>query len=259
VKPAPPDEATLARLRALGYVGSFSPAAATTGGDDPKDRIGEYQAYRRSFNRALGALNRGESATAIPVLKRLVKTNVRGFEAHLYLGNAYALERRYDEALGEYDVAAQLNPEIATPHFEAAKVLLARGDAAAAVARCETGLERDPGSFYGHYTLGVIFQKAGQPLAALKSFRRAVELNGNDPRARTNLASAAMKAGDVDLAKTQFEAMITLKHQVAGANYNLGLIADGRGDRAEAVKRFKLALAADPAFAPAREALARLK
>jgi arylsulfatase A-like enzyme/Tfp pilus assembly protein PilF len=259
-KAAPqPDRATLERLQALGYVGSFAPAASTGGGDDPKDRIGDYQRYRGTFNRALGALGRGDAATAATLLKQLLKVNVRAFEAHLSLGNAYALQRRHDAALGEYDAAAQLNPELAAPHFEAAKTLLAQGNAVAAVARCRQGLERDPHSFYGHYTLGVIYLKSGQPISAVVAFRRAVELNGADPRARANLASAALAAGETDLAGTQFEAMIALGHQVAPAQYNLGLIANRRGDRAEAERRFKLALAADPAFKPARDALARAK
>lgn len=258
-KPASPDPETVERLRALGYVGSLSPAAASPGGDDPKDRIKDYQTYRASFNRALGALNRGDAASATTLLTRLLKSNVRAFEAHLYLGNAYALQRRYDAALGEYDAAQLLNPELAAPHFEAAKVLLAKGEAAAAAARCQEGLRRDPASFYGHYTAGVIFLKIGQPIQAVAALRRAVDLNGSDPRAHANLASAALAAGDLDLATMQFEAMIALKHQVAPAHYNLGLIADRRGDQAEALRRFKLAVAADPAFAPARSALARMK
>jgi Tfp pilus assembly protein PilF len=46
---------------------------------------------------------------------------------------------------------------------------------------------------------------------------------------------------------------------VAPAHYNLGLIALRRADRAEAARRFQLALKADPAFTPARDALEKLK
>ena len=57
----------------------------------------------------------------------------------------------------------------------------------------------------------------------------------------------------------QFAAMIDLRYQVAPAQFNLGLIAQKRGDSKEAGRRFRLALEADPAFKPARDALAKLK
>ncbi|HJR58982.1 MAG TPA: sulfatase-like hydrolase/transferase [Vicinamibacterales bacterium] len=258
--PAPqPDAATIERLQALGYVGAFAPVTATAGTENPKDHIADYRQYRELFNRALGLLGRERPVEAIAILRRLVKSNVRAFEAHLYLGNAHAMQGSHEAALGEYDVAAQLNPSLATPHFEAAKVLIARGNVADAVARARRGLAIEPQSFYGNYTLGVVHQRAAQWTEAFTAFGRAVELNGRDPRARANLAGAAMRVGSLEVARAQFEAMIDLKHQVAPAHFNLGVIAARRGNRAEAERRYKLALQVDPAFKPARDALAKLK
>jgi arylsulfatase A-like enzyme/Tfp pilus assembly protein PilF len=254
-----PDAATIERLQALGYVGAFAPASATAGTDNPKDRIAEYRQYRELFNRALGLLGRERPAEAIALLRRLVASNVRAFEAHLYLGNAYFMQGSHDAALGEYDAAAQLNPSLATPHFEAAKVLAVRGRTAEAVERAHRGLAIEPQAFYGYYTLGVVHQRAAQWKDAFTAFGRAVELNGREPRARANLASAAMRVGSLEVARAQFEAMIDLKHQIAPAQFNLGVIAARRGDRAEAERRYRLALQADPAFKPARDALAKLK
>ena len=257
--PAHPDEQTQERLRALGYVSTFAPLASGTRGDDPKDHVAEYRQYRALFSRALSLLETGAAEESAVLLRRLVRLNVRAFEAHLYLGNAYAARGRIDPALGEYDVASQLNPMLATPHFEAAKALAAKGDYAAAAARCRTGLQLEPESYYGYYTLGVVFQKAGNPAEAARAFSRAVEINGLEPRARANLASAAMRLNDLDLARAQFEQLIVLKHQVAPAQFNLGVIAARHGDSAEAARRYRLALEADPSFSAAREALAKLR
>jgi choline-sulfatase len=254
-----PDAATVQRLQALGYVGAFAPASSSASGEDPKDHIAEYRQYRDLFNRALGLLAAGRPAHAEGVLRKLLNVNVRAFDAHLYLGNAYAAQSKLEAALGEYDAAAQLNPSLSTPHFEAAKVLSSKGDHAAAVARARKGLELEPRSFYGHYTLGVVYQKAQQWAEAASVFARAIELNRGDPRAHANLAAAALRLGDLDRARTHFEAMIALEHQVAPAHYNLGVIAAKRGDRAEAERRYRLALAADPKFKAAADALSRLK
>lgn len=254
-----PDAATVARLQALGYVGSFAPVTAAEATGNPRDHVAEYRQYRELFDRALQLLERKRPAAAVPVFQQILKSNVRAFEAHLYLGNAYFEMGKTDAALAEYDVASQLNPALATPHFEAAKTLAVRGETAAAIARAGRGLQIDANSFHGYYTLGVVHQRAAQWRDAYTAFGRAVELNGREPRARAALASAAMRLDSLAVAVVQYEAMIMLDYRVAIAHFNLGVIAERRGSRAEARKRYQLSLQADPAFKPAREALAKLK
>ena len=257
--PVQPDPETLARLRALGYVGTLAPMGSGTATEDPKDHILDYRGYRQRFNQALGAMDQGRLDLAVPLLKALVSANVRGFEVHLYLGNAYAAQGHADAALGEYAAAGQLNPQWAMPHFEAAKVLIGRGDTAAAIARARQGLALEPRSFYGLYTSGVVYQRAGLLQDAVGAFRAAIAVNGRDPRAHANLADVSLKLGAFDVAAGEFERMIALNYRVAPAHYNLGLMAQRNGDRVEAGRRFQLALKADPAFKPARDALAKLK
>jgi choline-sulfatase len=254
-----PDAAAIERLQALGYVGAFAPVTSTSATTDPKDRVAEYRAYRDLFNQALGLLGRNRPAEAVPVLQRLLKTNVRAFEAHLYLGNAYLMQGRSDAALAEFDAASQLNPALSTPHFEAAKALSGKGQIDAAVARAGKGLELEPLSFYGHYTLGVIQRRGERWADAFRSFSRAAELNPRDARAQSGLASAALRVDKFDVAERAFNAMLDENYQPAPAHFNLGLLAERRGDTAEARRRYGLALRADPSFKPASDALARLK
>ena len=259
VKADQPDPAAVQRLQALGYLGAFAPATGAGTGEDPKDHIVEYRQYRESFNRALLLLGKGSFAEAEVQLQRIVKLNVRAFEAHLYLGNAYVGLGKADAALGEYDAASQLNPVLATPHIEAAKVLANRKDFAAAIVRARKALELSPQSDYASYTLGVVYRRAGQPAEAADAFTRAVELNPMNVRARAGLASEAMRLGRLDVARAQFEQLVQLEYQVAPSQFNLGIIAAGAGDHAEAERRFRLALKADPQFKPALDALAKIK
>ena len=254
-----PDPATIQRLQSLGYLGSFSPAASGDANADPKDHVAQYREYRTTFSRALALLGKGQHADAVTVLQQLVKMNVRAFEAHLYLGNAYAAQGKTNAALGEYDAASLLNPEVATPHIEAAKVLSNANQHAPAIVRCRKGLDLSPKSDYGHYTLGVIYRRAQRPADAADAFTRAVELNPANVRARSGLGATAMQLGRVDVAAEQFEQLIQHGFQVAPAQFNLGIIAAGRGNRAEAERRYKLALKADPTFKPAQDALAKIK
>ena len=252
-----PDAA--ARLRALGYVGSIAPLASRAGGDDPKDRLDDYLAYRSRFNRALALLSSGRPAEAAGLLQDLVKRNIRAYEAHLYLGQAYAAMKKYDAALGEFDASLLLNPANAQPHFEAAKVFAAKGDIQGAIRRGGQGLALAPHSFYGHYTTGTIRLRANQPTEAAAALARAVALNPDDARARANLAEAAMRIRALDLARDQFEALVALNFRVADAQFNLGVIAEARRDIAAARAHYRAALKARPGFAAARTALLRLK
>ncbi|HUF22571.1 MAG TPA: sulfatase-like hydrolase/transferase [Vicinamibacterales bacterium] len=267
---AAPDPDAVARLRALGYVGSMAPTASTAGGDDPKDRLGDYLAYRTEFNRALGLLSRAQAlpteaarvrmaAEAGALLQGLVKRNVRAYEAHLYLGQAYAAQKKFDAALGEFDASSLLNPQNAQPHFEAAKAFAAKGDTAAAVKRAEQGLALDPQSFYGHYTLGTIRLRANQPTEAAPPLAKAVALNPDDPRARANLAEAAMRTRALALAREQYEKLVELNYRLPESHFNLGVIAEARRDIDAARRHYQAALKANPRFQAARLALARLK
>ncbi len=214
-----PDAATVQRLQALGYVGSLAPAPAGSG-DDPKRHIADYVAYRERFNRALSLLGTGNAAEAAAVLKQLLRANVRSFEAHLYLGNAYAAMGNAEPALGEYDAASQLNPELATPHFEACKVLSGLARFPDSIARCRKGLALEPDSSYGLYTLGVVYTRAGQWKEAAAAFTRAVTLAPSEPRAHAGLAQASLRLDDLATAATHFAAMIDLKYQVPVAQFN---------------------------------------
>ena len=254
-----PDPEAEARLRALGYVGSMAPAASTSGGDDPKDRLPDYVAYRQRFNRALGLLGRGAAAQAATLLQDLVKRNVRAYEAHLYLGQAYAAQKKFDAALGEFDASLALNPANAQPHFEAAKAYAAKGDIAAAVTRGAQGLALDPRSFYGHFTLGTLRLRAGQPTEAAALLAQAVALNPDDPRARANLGEAAMRIRAYEVARQSFEKLVSLDYRVAESHFNLALLAEARRDRGAALMHYAAALKANPKLEAAAKALARLK
>jgi tetratricopeptide (TPR) repeat protein len=256
---AAPDPDAVARLRALGYVGSMAPSASTKGGDDPKDRLDDYLAYRMRFNRALGLLAKGQAVQAATLLQELIKRNVRAYEAHLYLGQAYAAQKKFDAALGEFDASSLLNPTNAQPHFEAAKAFAAKGQTAAAVKRAEQGLALDPQSFYGLYTLGTIRLRANQPTEAAPPLARAVALNPDDPRARANLGEAAMRTRALALAREQFEKLVELKYRVAESHFNLGVIAEALREIPRARTHYQASLKANPRFEPARAALARLK
>src|SRR6185436_13335027 len=111
---------------------------------DPKDMIATAEAFRDGVSRAMDALGRNQPATAVAQLKPLLATYGRAYELHLFLGDAYAAMRQFDNALGEYAAAGLLNPRSAAPALSAARALLTEGDAARAKQKAEEAARIEP-------------------------------------------------------------------------------------------------------------------
>ena len=87
-----PMPATVERLQALGYVGCVRAGDGRERRREPARSARRLPRVSRLFNRALTRSARKRAGEAAALLQRLVKQNVRAFEAHLYLGNAYAAQ-----------------------------------------------------------------------------------------------------------------------------------------------------------------------
>jgi Tfp pilus assembly protein PilF len=105
-----------------------APARPGSRGADPKDMIAGAEAFRVDISRAMDALGRNDGAAAIVQLKRLLAMQPRSYELHLFLGDAYAATRQFDNALGEYAAAALVNPGAGAPALSAARAYLTQGD-----------------------------------------------------------------------------------------------------------------------------------
>ncbi len=207
------------RLRSLGYVSGT--VAIGDGGLDPKDQIGRYELYVHSFNQALASLEQGQARDAERRFGDLARRFPRSFEAHQYLARALAAERRFADAAAELDAAIALSPRSAALYFDQARVLGDTGAFDRAFERLTQGRALEPSSFESALVEGLLAKASGQPERAERAFRDALRLNP----------------------------MLSVAH------YELGRLAESRGNRAAARTEYEAAVAADPAFEPAKRAL----
>jgi Flp pilus assembly protein TadD len=105
---------------------------------------------------------------------------------------------------------------------------------------------------------GRLAEASGQLSDAMAAYQRAVSGGGGDPRPHALLANIALRLGRFDVAEREFNHLLDANYQPAGGHFGLGMIAEARGDRAAAVTHYRRAVALDPAFKEARQALARL-
>jgi len=252
-----PDPETLARLRSLGYIGIAAPTGSARGAD-PKDMAPQVRAMNETLSRAMDDLGAGRIDQALAGLKKLSAINERWYDIHLLMGDAYLAKRDFEQALGEYAAAAVLNPSSAAPPLSSARALIAQGKLDEALRRIEEAARLEPASSEVPLERGRVYERQSQVERALAEYETSVRLNASDPRPRARLADLALRLRRLDVAEREFTALATMEYRPAETHYGLGRVAELRGDKARAAAEYRRALSINPAFADAREALARV-
>lgn len=257
---AAPSRETLERLRSLGYVGTSAPTV--TGGDrgpDPKDRIEERRTFKRLMTEAIDDLRVNRLDDAVRKLRDLVRINDRAYDLHQLLGEAYQRQGRMRDALGEFEMAALLNPAVAAPHLSAAELLLASGDIDAARSRLETAATLDPGSFDVALVTGLLLEAERRPAEAADAYARAIAVNPANPRPRMRLIGVASELKRFDVAEREARTLLDRDYRPSRMHLTLGGLAQLQGRTAEAAQHYREALRLEPGLAMAEQALRQLR
>ncbi len=107
-------------------------------------------------------------------------------------------------------------------------------------------LEDHPGHVSSLCKLGVVNLRLNDPAAALDTFRRAVELDDDNPYAHRMLGLALMTLGDLPAADRQVRRSVALAPDDAKSQNLLAIIAYRLGHFTESESLYKAAIAADP-------------
>ncbi len=129
------------------------------------------------------------------------------------------LNRRFQAAVAQYD-AGHL-PEAAT--------------------QLESILRDAPNTFEVHELLGLVYAGQSKDALADQHLRAAVRLNPSSAAARTNLATALIRSGNLPGAEEQLKKAVILEPRNFGANHNLGEVYIRMGKLTEAVPYLKQA------------------
>lgn len=132
-------------------------------------------------------LAEGRAEAALDPLERLTRVAPEHAEGRALLATALLVERRFDEAVAQYERAVALEP---TPARRAGLglALTLAGRAAEAVPLLERLTDEHPEHVAGWNNLGVARAAAGRFEEARAALLRALELDPDDAQARANLA-----------------------------------------------------------------------
>ena len=210
VTAAPVDEQTRQELASLGYVNGGSTREIQLGTDapDPKDRI----AVLGAMEQAGKLLSVHENGRVAQLMEQALLQDPGNPMGHLYLGMALERTGQLERAVAVYQDAIQRG--ISTD------LIFAR--------------------------LGRLYLRLQQPEKAMEAMTRASQINPTDLDNLRALGLTQLQLGRVNDADKTFQAII-LQNDHYGAAYNgLGLVAIRRGDDDAARRNFQKAFELDP-------------
>lgn len=173
VEEAPPlhmDSEQLARLRALGYVGD---SKATFTGADPKVMIRVWDKY----NAAKGLMQRGDAEQALELVHQALDMSEDDPYGYRMLAQAYMKLNRGKDARRSAERLVELTPNSTDARAVLASACLAAGDRACFDRQIAIGLELDPREPTLHLAMGDGAAMEGRYEAAIRHFRRVIELD----------------------------------------------------------------------------------
>ena len=279
-RPSPVSEEDRARFQALGYIGQAGGDVAASGQSrpDPKAHIRVLERYREGVTLVSG----GRVLEAIEVFRDVVREQPSMLDVWVQLGHALMRAGRHQEAvealqrsvvldpgatgsllaiatgqlrLGQLDQAGEharlaLAREPAQAREVLARVALARGDAAEAVAEARRAQQADPTLPLPAYIEGALHHRAGDFARAIPLLERAVEQSRTRRVSMRDLhftlGDALAQVGRHQEAEAEFLAEIRAFPENSHARASLALLYQVQGRRADASRALSELVKATP-------------
>ena len=178
---------------------------------------------------------------------------------HNNLGVAYDQKGRTDDAIREYLLAIQINPEYDEAHYNLGVTYDKKGLTEAAIKELRTAILIYPGYSQAYNNLGIIYAKKGRTREAVRAFLAEKKIVPDSVKAYNNLGIVYGREGRTEEAIHEFLAAIQIDPDYADAHYNLGITYKKQGRYDEAAREFQTVLRLRPDHAGARNNLESIR
>ena len=148
---------------------------------------------------------------------------------HLMSGSKFAGEKKYQEAVREYETAVNLDPKNADANLLLGLALANTGDLDRAVQYSLAAAALKP-SYSAYYNLGLIYANQGKYDLAVDAYENAVKLNPQSYQAWHQLGLVYAAALKFDKAIEAYNKVIALNPKFAAAYQGLGSASYWSGD-----------------------------
>jgi arylsulfatase A-like enzyme/Tfp pilus assembly protein PilF len=275
------DAETLAQLQALGYAAGQGGVSLEEETDrpraDPKDKIRIHRTIMRAQS-----LMRDDEETAEKVLLAVLQTDPDILDAHQMLGQLASTQERFEEALGHFRHALELDPahknslmgmaasyralgrreealvgfrrvlEVSGPDTRASlaiadiEINLGRYDEAAMALSDAAETTEVPGLIYNK--LGEVRAEQGRSGEAMALFAKAIDEKDDFALPHFNLAVLYEEGGDAQRSIAEYEKAIELAPKYHEAQFNLGRLVGYLGQVDRQQELWEASIESNPEF-----------
>jgi tetratricopeptide (TPR) repeat protein len=162
------------------------------------------------------------------------------------MANIAADLRQVEDGLRWADRAIAADPEAAAPHYSVGRLWELAGQPDRAEASYRQVLSLDPNHAKAHNNLGCVLSLQGKLDEALACYRQALQLHPEQPEANQNYAAMTSDAGAQEVAIQGYLRQMQRDPTDARAFNNLANIYSGLGRNREAMAILEQAIALDP-------------
>ena len=208
---------------------------------------------KQIYTRAIELEAKGNHPAALALLWEAGGLAPRDPEIQNTLGEALERIGALDAAIAAYRAALQGNPQFRKASNNLILALVKAGKGEEAVQRAQALVSQAPNDPDRYFTLGLA-QSEQNIAGAIKSFRRALDIDPRHGLARYNLALALNRTDRTTEAIDELKKTLTIDAR-AETHYMLGVMYSHQGEFDGAARELKAAIAADPRSAEAHAAL----
>ncbi len=211
--------------------------------------------YRGRNNLGVALQQAGREAEAIEEFRVALQQNPDFGPAHHNLGKSLHEAGNFDEAIDHYEAALRIDGS-GQLHADLGAALEAVGRTAEATEHYEIALKLDPSDVDAHLNVGRSYFARQQPEEAIRHYREALRLQPRDVRVHTVLGTALASLGNHEEALAEYQLALQIDPDYEPAQRNMGstLVAQGRPD--EALAHFRAMVERRPTDFTARRLLA---
>jgi tetratricopeptide (TPR) repeat protein len=169
--------------------------------------------------------------------------------AHSNVAGELLMENKVNEAMFHCEKALLLNPHDYNTLVRVARVYSIRGEKDKAIDALHQAIQIQPGYVKAYDDLYVILMQMGRIKEALEEYRKAADINKDNPDIHYNFGKALAMHFDYNEAIVQFKRVIQLRPLDAGAYNNIGVILMLLDNKDAAIGYFKEAIRINPDYA----------
>jgi len=214
-----------------------------------------------SVRQAAAAFRDGDIATAVVQLQAAIELFPDLAEPHRLLGDVYAADEQYEQAIRSFNRAIALDPDDERARLALADTFVRTEQQSTAELTLRDAIAAIPGSGRAHYALARLFQREGRQVEAADELQRAATFNPLLGLNGIYQALGAMNAAvqRFDAAIDMYSRRVDIQPNDAGAHQDLGDTYARLARDDDALAEFSVALLLEPKRVATLAAIAQVR